>query len=80
MLDTIAARIIARLEEPIHFGSEQCHISASIGTTVSSLYSDTDPDRMLSDADTALYQSKNLGRARHTLFKAVSATDDAVAH
>ena len=80
LLDTIAARIIARLEEPIHFGSEQCHISASIGTTVSSLYSDPDPDRMLSDADTALYQSKNLGRARHTLFKAVSATDDAVAH
>ena len=80
LLDTIAARIIARLEEPIPFGSQQCRISASIGTTISSLYSEPDPDRMLSDADTALYQSKNAGRARHTLFKDVFDAKDMVAH
>lgn len=68
LLDAIAARIIARLEKPIQYGEVTCQISASIGTTVSSLYSHPDPDRMLSDADTALYESKNRGRARHTLF------------
>lgn len=68
ILDTIAARIISRLERPINYGDAVCQISASIGTTVSSLYSHPDPDRMLSDADTALYESKNKGRAQHTLF------------
>ena len=79
LLDTIAARIIARLEEPIHFGSDQCRISASIGITISSLYTDPDPDRMLSDADTALYKSKNAGRARHTLFEGVWEADRSAA-
>lgn len=75
LLDKIAERIIARLEEPITYGDALCRISASIGTTVSSLYAHPDPDRMLSDADTALYESKNAGRARHTLFsEAVSAS------
>jgi len=80
LLKAIAARIIARLEEPIAFGSEQCRISASIGTTISSLYSNPDPDRMLSDADTALYKSKNGGRARHTLFEGVFEANAPAAH
>jgi diguanylate cyclase (GGDEF)-like protein len=68
LLDLIAARIIARLEVPIPYGDVECRVSASIGTTVSTLYPRPDPDRMLSDADTALYASKNRGRACHTLF------------
>lgn len=62
----IAERIIARLSEPIDYRGEPCHLSASIGMTVSSLYAKPEADRMLSDADRALYASKSGGRSRAT--------------
>ena len=68
VLEGIAWRIISRLEEPIAYDGELCRISASIGTTLSSFYSDPAADRMLNDADRALYTSKDQGRARHTVF------------
>jgi len=67
-LDTVARRIIERLEKPISFEGAMCRVSASIGTTVSSFYKDLRIDRMCSDADAALYQSKNNGRAQATVF------------
>jgi diguanylate cyclase (GGDEF)-like protein len=80
LLNNIAARIINRLELPIPFGAVECRISASIGTTISSLYSHPNPDRMLSDADTALYESKNAGRACHTFFEGEAEPDISAAH
>jgi diguanylate cyclase (GGDEF)-like protein len=68
VLEGIAWRIISRLEEPIAYGNDMCRISASIGTTLSSYYSTPAADRMLNDADRALYSSKDQGRARHTIF------------
>lgn len=67
-LNRVAARIIYRLEQPIMFDGAKCRVSASIGTTVSSYYDAPDADRMRSDADVALYQSKDRGRACYTLF------------
>lgn len=67
-LNDIATRIIERMEVPITFNSQQCRISTSIGTTVSDFYSEPDMDKMLSDADLALYASKNKGRACNTVF------------
>lgn len=67
-LNDIAYRIIARLELPIVFKDKQCLISASIGTTVSDYYPEPNVDEMLSDADLALYASKNKGRACNTVF------------
>jgi diguanylate cyclase (GGDEF)-like protein len=69
VLGSIAARIIDRLEEPIEFEGETCHVSASIGTTLSSFYEQPEAEKMLSDADEALYASKNHGRACHTVFQ-----------
>ncbi len=69
MLGNIAKRIIKGFEEPVHFEGEACHVSASIGVTLSSFYDQPTPDRMLGDADAALYQSKKDGRARHTVFE-----------
>lgn len=69
VLDGIAMRIIARLEEPIHFEGHECKISASIGTTLSSFYDDVTANKMLNDADMALYMSKEKGRAQHTIFE-----------
>ncbi len=68
VLDQIALRIIERLERPMDFGGKQCRVSASIGTTLSTFYNDPNVDRLLSDADEALYHSKREGRARHTIF------------
>ncbi len=68
-LNKVASRIIARLEEPIHFDGNICRISASIGTTVSTFYTELEADRLSNDADTALYASKNRGRACHTVFE-----------
>ena len=67
-LNDIAGRIIERMEVPIPFNGEQCLISASIGTTVSDYYQTPEMDKMLSDADLALYASKHKGRACFTVF------------
>jgi len=67
-LQHIAQRIIDRLEKPILFEGAECRISASIGTTVSSFYKKLQPQTLCGDADLALYQSKNHGRGRATLF------------
>ncbi|SMX33201.1 Diguanylate cyclase DosC [Actibacterium lipolyticum] len=66
-LNAIAYRIIAKLEQPITFNSHPCEISASIGTTISSSYDAPEIEKMLYDADAALYASKRAGRARATI-------------
>lgn len=68
VLDHIAHRIIEQLEKPIDFEGNECRISASIGTTLTSFYSEFTAERMMSDADRALYMSKDQGRAQHTFF------------
>ncbi|PIE15682.1 MAG: GGDEF domain-containing protein [Rhodobacterales bacterium] len=67
-LNEIADRIIRRLEVPIPYQDHTCRISASIGTTVSDMYQSPDKDRMLGDADMALYASKDKGKACYTVF------------
>ncbi|NNK78062.1 MAG: diguanylate cyclase [Litoreibacter sp.] len=68
ILNSIASRIISRLEQPIDYDGQSCRISASIGITLSSFYADPVPEQMLGDADVALYWSKHKGRACHTIF------------
>ena len=65
-LNAIGKRIISRLEEPIDYEGMRCRISGSIGVTLSSLYAAPGAERMLRDADGALYRSKRAGRARVT--------------
>ena len=67
-LESVATRIIAKLETPIPFGDQMCQISASGGTVLSSDYAPPDAAGMLADADLALYTSKHKGRACHTFF------------
>lgn len=63
----IAGRIVTRLEEPLLFHGQTCQISGSIGITTSQKYGELDADRMQSDADGALYESKRRGRACATM-------------
>lgn len=67
-LNEIAARIIQRLEEPISYNGQPCLISASIGTAISDGYQGLTADKILMNADLALYASKNKGRACNTVF------------
>ena len=61
-LDELARRLIARLEEPILYEDQPCLISGSIGATLSVFYPHPEIDRMMEDADTALYAAKHAGR------------------
>lgn len=67
-LGQIARRIIDQLTIPTEFEGASCRISASIGVTVSTFYDHPDADRMLSDADDALYASKRAGRGQAQFF------------
>lgn len=64
-LDRIATRLIAAIEQPVPFGGASCQVSCSIGTVLSHDYARPDQERMLADADIALYSAKSAGRATH---------------
>lgn len=64
----IAETLITELEKPIRFDAEDCRISASAGTAISSDYDDPQASAMMDDADVALYASKRAGRGCHTFY------------
>jgi predicted signal transduction protein with EAL and GGDEF domain len=67
-LTTVASRIIAGLALPMEFEGQDCLIGASVGLTVSTLYDRPVADRMIADADAALYAAKRAGRGRVVAF------------
>lgn len=68
-LDSVATRLIRAIEKPVRFGDADCRVSCSIGTVISDDYVRPDPERMMSDADLALYAAKSAGRAAHRFHK-----------
>jgi diguanylate cyclase (GGDEF)-like protein len=63
-LGAVARRLIRRIERPVAFGDALCRISASIGIAPVAAYAERPgPDRLLADADAALYRVKEGGRA-----------------
>ncbi len=68
-LESIAARIIRRLQEPIMYNGQTCRISGSAGSVRSIDYDRPELDGMLADADLALYASKHKGRGCHSFFE-----------
>lgn len=69
VLEKIAKRIINQLERPVLFEGRECQISASIGMVRSIDYAKATAEQLTADADKALYQSKDRGRACVTLFQ-----------
>ncbi len=67
----LARRIISRLETPIEYQGQLCRISGSIGIALSTDYAIADTDRMLADADAALYHSKHEGRGGAMLHRLI---------
>lgn len=66
-LADVGERIIEAVAEPIQFGEIECRIGASIGATIVEKGSDRTPEQILSDADRALYVSKEQGRGLYHL-------------
>lgn len=66
-LELVGGRIIEAVREPIQFGEIECKIGASIGATIVDQGSERSPEQILSDADRALYVSKEQGRGLYHL-------------
>ncbi len=68
-VEDVAQKIIGKLAEPFHLGSDVVYISASIGITI---YPDDAPniDVLMKNADQAMYVAKNKGRNRFGYFTA----------
>ena len=61
-------RLIAAIEKPISFEVQLCKVSASSGTVLSVNYARPVIDRMMDDADIALYSAKREGRGCHVAY------------
>ncbi|NOD92127.1 diguanylate cyclase [Ruegeria sp. HKCCD4884] len=71
-LKAIADRLIQRLNEPMLFQNQQCTVSASIGTALSTQFQVPKAADILHAADLALYQAKRDGRSCHRLYSTLS--------
>lgn len=67
ILQTIAARIIARISEPMTFDGRPARVSGSIGIVRSSDHFPPDPTRIMAASDRALYAAKHAGRGQAIL-------------
>jgi diguanylate cyclase (GGDEF)-like protein len=63
----VAARVIARICQPIDVGSGVATVGASAGVYVARDPEDT-PERVMRRADTAMYEAKRLGKGRVVVF------------
>jgi predicted signal transduction protein with EAL and GGDEF domain len=64
---TVAERIHQELKLPFNLGGRDVFTTVSIGIAHGSLAYDH-PEEILRDADTAMYRSKSMGKARHETF------------
>jgi diguanylate cyclase (GGDEF)-like protein/PAS domain S-box-containing protein len=67
--NVIAFRIQEALSGPFSIGGREVFTSASIGIAIG-LAQYVNPDEIMRDADTAMYQAKARGKARHEMFDA----------
>lgn len=67
LASNLAERILRSIRKPLRIGEHELEVSASIGLT---LYpqANQDLDKLLSAADTAMYQAKAQGRDRYLIF------------
>ncbi|BAY32386.1 diguanylate cyclase/phosphodiesterase with PAS/PAC sensor(s) [Nostoc carneum NIES-2107] len=64
----VAERIQQELRSPLNLDGQEVFTSASIGIALSSTLNYEQPEQLIRDADTAMYQAKALGKSRYALF------------
>ena len=65
----VAGRLLGAVAEPIVIDGHEIKTSASIGIAVAEASNtEATPDSLLRDADTAMYEAKEVGRNRYALF------------
>ena len=62
-----AERILKNLALPFYLNEEKIYVTASMGIALSKK-DGFDPERLMQEADTAMYRAKTLGRARFEVF------------
>jgi diguanylate cyclase (GGDEF)-like protein/PAS domain S-box-containing protein len=63
----VARRLLAAVAEPVALTTQEVFTTASIGIAIAT--PDATSDTLLRDADAAMYQAKNTGRARAVMFE-----------
>ncbi|WP_456417187.1 putative bifunctional diguanylate cyclase/phosphodiesterase [Thiolapillus sp.] len=63
----VAQKILKELQTPLEIGSQQYHISGSIGISIAP-YDDNQPEDLLRDADAAMYEAKRRGKNNYYFF------------
>ncbi len=63
----VARRMLAAVAEPVALSTQEVFVTASIGIAIAG--ADASSDTLLRDADAAMYQAKNTGRARAVMFE-----------
>jgi len=63
----VAEQLSRSLDEPVRIGSQDIHVTASIGIAVGHAGRDT-AEGLVRDADVAMYRAKSAGRARYEMF------------
>jgi diguanylate cyclase (GGDEF)-like protein/PAS domain S-box-containing protein len=66
--EQVAARVLAAVNHPWHFGEQEMHVTASLGIAIAD--ETATPESLLRDSDSAMYRAKELGRGRIELFDA----------
>jgi diguanylate cyclase (GGDEF)-like protein/PAS domain S-box-containing protein len=62
----VAERVLEALSRPWHLGSQEMHVTASLGIAVADDHAT--PESLLRDSDSAMYRAKERGRGRIELF------------
>ena len=65
----VAHKIVAALSLPFELAGQQVYVSASIGISICPA-DGTEPDKLLKNADTAMYRAKEAGRNTHQFYLA----------
>lgn len=63
----VAVKILQELQSPLEINSQQYHISGSIGISIAP-YDDNQPEDLLRDADSAMYEAKRCGKNNYHFF------------
>lgn len=66
-LASLAERIVTQMRQPMTYEGHECRCGVSIGIATAH-HGDDEPDRLLMNADIALYKAKSRGRNRYEFF------------